>query len=1277
MQDKSNGKMMQFIPLQTGRKFKLANVVEKYLIHTRSTDNVIASSNVKKKVYQHKDKWMRLTASLPQAVFSCMQGDILEDEERNPGVSKSEDFVSKRQESDSERHYNTPSRSLNFNNTIRSRMEEETSQPESLQSEASINLSSKYEELVRSQMHQNTFNGESSSLKQDDLDLGGRRTPVGEDGEKQYQDGHTTVPKSYDPENSTQQVSALYDPLIDGFFENGKIPSQVDQTSLRSDSSQAVIDDVLGNGHTRTPIYSTESPVYSRHSSAHSSTRQTPVNTDIGEATRPESVGSTHSANSTSRHVLDDLINNAMGRDADRSSPAVQQGEGQSVRSTPTRPESVGSAASENSVSRRGVNELLENATKTPPPSRDGSMSGSRPQTPPRLSEQISDVLNPSDRHSPIRREFLAGSPSVSIHSSRASSRNSAQGSATGSQRQTPQKDLISSALRASQEKLYTFQDMRRASGSENGSNAGSRPQSITSEQELSQYCDNVSENRSNVSNDNIGTPGSRTGSASNLPAIGSSPQRYTPDKRSMTPDNHIRVPVVGPIPKSSIGRTPPRTPISNASSRTVTPVNADTEADMRHREQIKDLEITLSSVKKQLTSKELEVMELKDQVTQLKESNTKLQGDLDRQRARASPAIQVNELERKLREANEDKELLRSDILRLEQELKQKSEPGLNNYDPNGRSALQRKIDDLTGQLQDLQEAHESASLEIASSEKKVKQLAADNESLRILNTDQNRAIDEENRNLRAEIKWLRDNASSHNDATDYRLRIELQQVKDDNRNLRERNYQLHDDNIRLKEELSDLRKSFELMGSVKKTLGGEDKKLVPRQYDTYETPAYPEKTHEASYHGDRGYSRRSDPLPERRKEVTKENAYSTRSVYDPRSFDAGRLDQVRKDKSLVDDTFTKSESFRYESYRSGPDGGSSDKYPSSLGYSRTLTPERPSGLRDSMSGPRSQDTLEQRSRTIDKSDLDLVNSRRERSRTSSAEIDFRSMSLSAYNADLSKTTPALSGRSRDITRKQHLPDSRDDYYTTHDSMNMSRSRSRETHDKTADSVPAAYNDDGNMSDTPTDILVNIKPSDKITSHVSWSNRHRQRRGSAGSDGSNSSFSDIDDQITAAVRKRSKSADSREILRRMGPSTGASKENVTLSRTLSPAPTAGLRSITPRPLATQHNKSSLTLSSSLNSLTQGLRPFAPRSAQDLQIEDVIKFSRQGGKLSQGTVKFIGHLPGRGDIYLGVELDKEDGKHDGVFEGIRYFMSKPNKGVFVAYNKVVMAWTSY
>lgn len=62
---------------------------------------------------------------------------------------------------------------------------------------------------------------------------------------------------------------------------------------------------------------------------------------------------------------------------------------------------------------------------------------------------------------------------------------------------------------------------------------------------------------------------------------------------------------------------------------------------------------------------------------------------------------------------------------------------------------------------------------------------------------------------------------------------------------------------------------------------------------------------------------------------------------------------------------------------------------------------------------------------------------------------------------------------------------------------------------------------------------------------------------------------------------------------------------------------------------------------SSLTSLTTGLKPFSPRSPGDLNLEDVVKFSRAGGKLSQGTVKFVGHLPGRSDAYLGVELDKE------------------------------------
>jgi hypothetical protein len=47
---------------------------------------------------------------------------------------------------------------------------------------------------------------------------------------------------------------------------------------------------------------------------------------------------------------------------------------------------------------------------------------------------------------------------------------------------------------------------------------------------------------------------------------------------------------------------------------------------------------------------------------------------------------------------------------------------------------------------------------------------------------------------------------------------------------------------------------------------------------------------------------------------------------------------------------------------------------------------------------------------------------------------------------------------------------------------------------------------------------------------------------------------------------------------------------------------------------------------SALINLTTGMRPFAPRTPGDINIEDVVKFSRQGGKLSQGKVKFVGQV---------------------------------------------------
>jgi len=52
-------------------------------------------------------------------------------------------------------------------------------------------------------------------------------------------------------------------------------------------------------------------------------------------------------------------------------------------------------------------------------------------------------------------------------------------------------------------------------------------------------------------------------------------------------------------------------------------------------------------------------------------------------------------------------------------------------------------------------------------------------------------------------------------------------------------------------------------------------------------------------------------------------------------------------------------------------------------------------------------------------------------------------------------------------------------------------------------------------------------------------------------------------------------------------------------------------------------------------------RPFAPRSPSDVTVGNVVKFLRQGGKISKGQVKYIGRLPAKHDIYLGVELEHE------------------------------------
>ena len=86
--------------------------------------------------------------------------------------------------------------------------------------------------------------------------------------------------------------------------------------------------------------------------------------------------------------------------------------------------------------------------------------------------------------------------------------------------------------------------------------------------------------------------------------------------------------------------------------------------------------------------------------------------------------------------------------------------------------------------------------------------------------------------------------------------------------------------------------------------------------------------------------------------------------------------------------------------------------------------------------------------------------------------------------------------------------------------------------------------------------------------------------------------------------------------------------------------------------------------------------PFAPDTPQQIDIGMTVLVSRNRGKLSRGVVKFIGYLPEKKDqVYVGLELHDADGKHDGKFNGHRFFKCPANHGVFVLFEKIVMAYT--
>ncbi|XP_033227011.1 uncharacterized protein LOC117179386 isoform X2 [Belonocnema kinseyi] len=85
-------------------------------------------------------------------------------------------------------------------------------------------------------------------------------------------------------------------------------------------------------------------------------------------------------------------------------------------------------------------------------------------------------------------------------------------------------------------------------------------------------------------------------------------------------------------------------------------------------------------------------------------------------------------------------------------------------------------------------------------------------------------------------------------------------------------------------------------------------------------------------------------------------------------------------------------------------------------------------------------------------------------------------------------------------------------------------------------------------------------------------------------------------------------------------------------------------------------------------------RPYLPKIPRDLKLDHLVKVISPEGRILQGRVRYVGPVPGREEIHVGVELPNENGSSDGTFHGRRFFDSEPDRAVFVPFKKVVLAW---
>ena len=74
-----------------------------------------------------------------------------------------------------------------------------------------------------------------------------------------------------------------------------------------------------------------------------------------------------------------------------------------------------------------------------------------------------------------------------------------------------------------------------------------------------------------------------------------------------------------------------------------------------------------------------------------------------------------------------------------------------------------------------------------------------------------------------------------------------------------------------------------------------------------------------------------------------------------------------------------------------------------------------------------------------------------------------------------------------------------------------------------------------------------------------------------------------------------------------------------------------------------------------------GKRAYRPRAAGDLNVGDVVKLRRPGGRFDVARVHYIGHLPGKSEPFIGVQLQHASKRPRQLYKNISMLFLFPVK----------------